>query len=89
MRKGPGFIARMYGRRNNWRDFLAYKIQTPDPASKMGEHLLCGMDFAKIEKRTLATYYDFRAAAGETLSAVSADPRNHFGKYALRRFGND
>lgn len=46
------------------------------------------MDFSEIEKRVLARIdpWDFRRAAGDTLSRVNADPRNHFGKYALRRF---
>lgn len=33
--------------------------------------------------------WDFARAAGDTLSRVNADPRNHFGKHALRRFDND
>ena len=101
-RKGPGFFARMYG--TGCTSFLeiakGYRIRTPQPASKMGTYtlssatseeikrLMVEFDFAEIEARVLARM-DFAEAAGRTLAAVNADPRNHFGKYALRRFEND
>ena len=98
-RKGPGFFERsFYGRRDtNWLGFLAHRIRTPQPASKMGAYtlssatskeikrLMVEFDFAEIEARVLARM-DFAAAAGETLASVNADPRNRFGKHALRRF---
>ena len=98
MRKGPGYIARIYGTgRKNFLEAAQgrhgftlgrWRTQTPQPASKMCKFLLENMDFAAIEQRTLAQVdiLDFAAAAGRTLAAVNADPRNHFGKYALRRF---
>ena len=86
MRKGPGFIARFFGRRDtNWLGFLAHRIRTPQPASKMGEFTLSNSAYKKLELRVLANM-DFAAAAGRTLASVNADPRNHFGKHALRRF---
>lgn len=110
MRKGPGFHARFFGRRDtNWLGFLAHRIRTPQPASKMGAYtlspatskeikrLMVEFDFAEVEKRgyyaerayTFDEYMDFEKAAGITLASINPDPRNHFGKYVLRRFDNE
>ena len=91
MSKGPGYIARAYG--TGRRKFLeaanyAYTgVRTPQPASKMCEFTLGGVDYVEYEKSELAQWEDpFARAAGVYLAAVNADPRNHFGKHALRRF---
>ena len=80
MRKGPGFIARMYrtGRRSFLEAAKGYRIRG-------GINTIGGADFAEIEARTLS-YFDFATAAAHTLAEVNADPYNHFGKWALRRF---
>ena len=76
-KSGAGFIATAYGYKCGVANFLraaaGYRIQTPQPASKVGAYILLQDD-------------DFIRAAGATLAAVNADPRNHFGKHALRRF---
>lgn len=75
MRKGPGYIASRYS--TGIRKFKAaaagYLVQSSKQPSKVGAYILLQDD-------------DFIRAAGATLAAVNADPRNHFGKYALRRF---
>lgn len=99
MRKVPGYMARMYGsgRRKFTARLADYLIQTSQPTNKLGAYLLAELDFAAIEQRVqswdcardfaqVEATMDFAAAAGATLAAVNADPRNHFGKHALRRF---
>lgn len=55
-------------------------------------YLIQSSNCAELERRALAHMdctacrMDFETAAGATLAAVNADPRNHFGKHALRRF---
>ncbi len=79
MRKGPGFFARMYG---------TGRISFLEAAKGYRRSLAGG---ACVAKGTLAVYdpWDFRRAAGDCLASVNADPRNHFGKHALRRFDNE
>ena len=73
MRKGPGFIARMYRTgRESFLEAAHFDYQGTIMGRWTGDYLSQDMDFAR--------------AAGKTLAAVSADPRNHFGKHALRRF---
>ena len=91
MRKGPGYIARSW--RTGRKSFLEaadllraaneYKIRTPQPAMKMGAYTLKPLDYAKTEQRWTFPIVD---AAAQYLATVSQDPRNHFGKHALRRF---
>ena len=80
IRKGPGYMAQMYG--TGRRKFLE--------AAKGYRDSIAGgacTALAEIEQRILGSEdMDFAAAAGATLAAMNADPRNHFGKHALRRF---
>ena len=79
--KGPGHMARMYS--SGVRKFsLRGGINT---------NYVAEMDFAEIEKRVLAKIeqrwsFPIVDAAAQYLATVSQDPRNHFGKHALRRF---
>ena len=103
MRKGPEFIALMYGTGRGLFQKLAAGYRIPSdwtPANKgtsLLNHMLRGeiadaisrADFGETESRVLADMAGtdlWSAAAGITLAAVNADPRNHFGKHALRRF---
>ena len=87
MIKGPSYFAQWYGtgRRSFLEAARGYRIPpnwTPDSKMDMGE----------VEARVLAALRPLEpwaAAAGATLAAVNADPRNHFGKHALRRFDNE
>ncbi len=88
MRKVPGHLTQWYGlgRQSFLKAAAQYRIFSAPASQVMAQ--MQAMDLEAIEQRVLADLkiMDFAYAAGATLAAVNADPRNHFGKHALRRF---
>ena len=79
MRKGPGHMARMYG--TGRRNFSKAWLRFYDPNA--AREIFAKADYATVEQRWTFPIVD---AAAQYLATVNQDPRNHFGKHALRRF---